>query len=772
MTRYRLYSIIIPAILTLGTAISHPIPAAADTTPSSAAEAPEAPPEAPRPDAAAESDSLLYDTTLDDLVVTARVKLIQNDGAKLTYNVSEDPEAKTNSTLEILRKVPGITVDAEENIKVNGQSSFKIFLNGKEDPMLSGDIKTILKSMPASTIQKIEVISEPGAKYEAEGTGGILNIITETRQSLEGYLANVGLYGNSAALGGYLYGRAKAGKVTASADLSYQNQFITAGNHYTSFTETLNYADPAQYRRTTDGSGLNTGDYLGGSFNLSWEPDTLNLFTVNFSGRRNGFKSDASERMEMTDIADTPVWHLDRIYDTHYSMDGLSAMLSYQRTFGRTDHTLVFSYSYNHSGDSNDSYIHYDDVVNYPDIDYTWSANQRQSDQDSHIFQIDYTNIFSPRHLLEAGGKANLRRASSDYVPLYGQARTELTPDQSARVDMNQYDDIAALYASYTGTYGSWNIRTGLRYEYTHRGIDYRIAPAGYSDFSNHYNDWVPNASVSYSWPTAQNLRAAYQMRISRPGISVLNPYRNTLTPGSVSYGNPDLRSEKSHNISLAYSNYGHALTGSLKATYHFSHNSVTDVIFSTPDLPGVIQTTYANVGRYNNLQFDLSLNWSVTQALNLGLWLNETYTNIKAESGLLKASRAHWSTSLNANADYTFPCRLRLSLYGGYGSPWVDLQSTGTSWYYYSIGLGRSFLRDDRLSVNISLNTLFPTHRSYSWSQESESAYASSTSRYRQWSFGINVSWRFGGLSADVKRTASRIEEESTTSGTNSNKK
>ncbi len=218
MTRYRLYSIIIPAILTLGTAISHPIPAAADTTPSSAAEAPEAPPEAPRPDAAAaaESDSLLYDTTLDDLVVTARVKLIQNDGAKLTYNVSEDPEAKTNSTLEILRKVPGVTVDAEENIKVNGQSSFKIFLNGKEDPMLSGDIKTILKSMPASTIQKIEVISEPGAKYEAEGTGGILNIITETRQSLEGYLANVGLYGNSAALGGYLYGRAKAGKVTAT----------------------------------------------------------------------------------------------------------------------------------------------------------------------------------------------------------------------------------------------------------------------------------------------------------------------------------------------------------------------------------------------------------------------------------------------------------------------------------------------------------------------------------------------------------------------------
>lgn len=769
MTRYRLYSIIIPAALTLGTAITLTASAAADTSASSAAKAPAA--EESRQDAAAESDSLQYDTTLDDLVVTARVKLIQNDGAKLTYNVSEDPEAKTNSTLEILRKVPGVTVDAEENVKVNGQSSFKIFLNGKEDPMLSGDIKTILKSMPASTIQKIEVISEPGAKYEAEGTGGILNIVTATRQSLEGYLANVGVYGNSSSLGGYLYGRAKAGKVTASADLSYQNQFITAGNHYTSWSETVNYADPVQYRRTTDGSGTNTGDYLGGSFNLSWEPDTLNLFTVTFSGRRNGFKSDATERMQMADIADSPVWHIDRIYDTRYTMNGISSMLSYQRTFSRTDHTLVFSYSYNHSGDSNDSYIHYDNVVNYSDIDYAWSSNQRQSRQDSHIFQIDYTNTISPRHLLEAGGKANLRRASSDYSPLYGSRRDELTADQSARVDMNQYDDIAALYASYTGTYGSWNIRTGLRYEYTHRGIDYRLAPDGYSDFSNHYNDWVPNASVSYSWPTAQNLRAAYQMRISRPGISVLNPYRNTLTPGSVSYGNPDLRSEKSHNISLAYSNYGHSLTGSLKATYYFSRNSVTDIIFSSPDLPGVIQTTYANVGRYNNLQFDLSLNWSVTQALNLGLWLNETYTNIKAESELFKASRAHWGTSLNANADYTFPCRLRLSLYGGYGSPWIDLQSTGTSWYYYSIGIGRSFLPDDRLSVNLNLSNLFPTHRTYSWRQQSESAYAGSSSRYRQWNFGISLSWRLGGLSTDVRRTASRIEEETST-GANSNKK
>lgn len=115
---------------------------------------------------------------LGEIVVTGQRKLVESDGATLTYNVDEDPASTTSSVIEMLRKVPMVSVDAEDNIKVKGQSNFKIYLNGKEDPMLSGDPKTILKSMPAASIKKIEVITEPGAKYDAEGTAGILNIVT------------------------------------------------------------------------------------------------------------------------------------------------------------------------------------------------------------------------------------------------------------------------------------------------------------------------------------------------------------------------------------------------------------------------------------------------------------------------------------------------------------------------------------------------------------------------------------------------------------------
>lgn len=215
------------------------------------------------------ADSLsIPDVTLDDIVVTGTKKLIKSDGATLTYSVEEDPEAATNSTLEILRKVPGVTVDANDDIKVNGQSSFKIYLNGREDPMLKGDVKTILKSMPAATIKRIEVISEPGAKYEAEGTGGILNIVTITKQSLSGYLTNLNFYLSSNNSGGSAYARTKVGNVTGSAQVSYNNGRLF--HRYNTYESTIeNLESDINHLQTSSGRSRNSWDYLGGNLNLS-----------------------------------------------------------------------------------------------------------------------------------------------------------------------------------------------------------------------------------------------------------------------------------------------------------------------------------------------------------------------------------------------------------------------------------------------------------------------------------------------------------------------
>ena len=134
--------------------------------------------------------------------------------------MQDDPDSKSNSVLEMLRKVPLVTVDGEDNIKVNGSSSFKIHVNGKPNNMMSNNPKEVLKSMPANTIKYIEVITSPGAKYDAEGIGGILNIVT-VGSGFEGYTATFRGNANNNGVGAGTYAMVKQGKLTVSANYNY-----------------------------------------------------------------------------------------------------------------------------------------------------------------------------------------------------------------------------------------------------------------------------------------------------------------------------------------------------------------------------------------------------------------------------------------------------------------------------------------------------------------------------------------------------------------------
>lgn len=706
------------------------------------------------------------DIILDDFVIETKKKLIQSDGATLTYNVEEDPEAATNSTLEILRKVPGVTVDAEDNVKVNGQSSFKIYLNGREDPMMSGDIKAILKSMPASSIKKIEVISEPGAKYEAEGVGGILNIVTISRQALEGYMANINYNVNKQGMGGSVYARTKINKVTGSANVNYSNGRLF--HHYSdSHGEYENFNSDSQHLRVTDSRNRNGWDYIGGNINLSWEPDTLNLFTIGANIRSNTWGSKSEQTVTMYDIDMNKSWGMVRNTVPDGIWRGGSAQVSYQHTFRKPGHNIIATYSFEYGKDANNSEIYTTDIYGEPDYVFPYTNSISGSHSDRHIFQLDYVNPFNKSHTLEAGAKGTFYTDHGDSAPWYGTTAEDAAIDESQHVKLNQFRDIFALYASYSGNYGNkWTTRIGLRYEYTHTGIRYKIG--NFQDFTTILNDLVPNASLTYKFNDMSNLRFAYQMRISRPGLGVLNPYRNLTTPGVVSYGNPDLKSEKNHGMSVAYSNYGGKLNGSFKVSYNYSGNSITDIIFSQN---GLLNTTFANVGSINRVDFQLNLNWNVTNMLNFSLWLSENYVHMQAESELLKAKRVNWQTYLNLNGDYRLPCKIRISAYGGFGTPWADLQSKGSSWYYYGVGLSRSFLKEDALTINLSTQNFAPAYRQSSWTQVSETARIYSSYRFSQWGFGFGISWRFGGLKSDVKRTNAVIESEDVSNGGGGNK-
>lgn len=694
-------------------------------------------------------------TDLEDFVIVEHKKLVQSDGATLTYNVTEDPEAGSSNILEILRKVPGVTVDAEDNVKVNGQSSFKILKNGHEDPMLKGDLKTVLKSIPAASIKKIEVISEPGAKYEAEGVGGILNIVTDKNTDLSGFMTQVSAWLNSRHAGGYVNGRVKMNKVMLDATVNYNNGDIWP-RYNTNTRETEDLTGGPNHLMRSDSRSKNGWNYTGANINMSWEPDTLNLFTFSGYCSNNNWNNKGSENRAMYGPDMATIWKLRRDYRSEGSYNGLGFSVSYQHTFGREDHTLVASYEYDYGWQRmKDDYRI--ETLEGTVSETPFSMNKENSGYGTHVLQIDYSNQLDKHNLLEAGAKINLNPSDSDKRPYFGSDYADAVVNENMRVDMRQFKDIYALYSSWSGSFDKWNVKAGVRYEHTRMGLKYRIGD--YPDFTTRLDDVVPNAALSYNFTQASNLRMAYQMRISRPGLWSLNPYVNVLTPGQISYGNPDLESQKSHNVSLSYSNYEGKFSGSAKINYRYVANMVTDIIFMKDN---ILNSTYANVGKSHSFGAEINGDWNITSKLRWSLYFSTDYSYMRADSEMLKASNHGWQFYANSNINYTMPGKVRLSAYGGFYTPWLDLQSKGSeNGYYYGLGASRSFLKDDALTLQLSLNNILPTHRSSGYTQSDESARITSHSRYSQWNVGFNISFRFGGLKANVKRTAANIEKE-----------
>lgn len=702
------------------------------------------------------------DKTLDEFTVVARRKLISSDGATLTYDVEQDPVAQTSSTLDMLRHVPMVTVDAQDNVKVNGQSNFKIYINGKEDPMLKGDVSTVLKSMPASTIKKVEVITEPGAKYEAEGTGGILNIITTGKSSVEGYLANISLNAYNQGVGGSVYAMTKVNKVTASVQGNYMHSSLRRHLDATGDTEYIGN-ESLNHQLTSTRQEMTPYHFGSLNANVAWEPDTLNLFTVGFNWGSYGSKKNNESAVSMIDAVGNQVSGYRRADTLEESSDWMSLTASYQHTFHKEGHHLIGSYIFDRGSGKNNSETFTYDILGLT-IDYPWRNRIDDSHYYKHSLQLDYANPFNEHHLLEAGFKGSWRPDKGNSGQGYGLSQTSILPDANQDLRVTQFQDIMAIYASYTGNYGKWNVKAGVRYEHTRMGMNYHTP--GYEDFTTYLNDVVPNAALTYKFGDAANLRLAYQMRIERPSLSQLNPFRNTMTIGQVSYGNPNLDSAHANSLSLSYSNYGGAVSGQVSVQYSQTDNNIEQ--YSFLDDANTITETYANIGHYRSTTLSGNLQWTPAVNLQLGVSGAVSYDDYRADSPNLHASNTGFEGYFNANADYTFPFDLRLSGYGGWGSPWIGLQTAGGSgWYYYGLGLSRSFLKEKRLNVNLMLSNLIPAHRTGT----SDSAYTGvkyhQTYTYSQWAVGVSISYRLGSLSARVRTTDTNLDTETGSTGT-----
>lgn len=231
--------------------------------------------------------------------IVAQKPLVKADIDKITYDIEEDPDSKTNNILEMLRKVPMVTVDGDGNIKVNGSSGFKVYVNGRPNSMMSNNPKEVLKSMPASSIKKVEVITNPGPKYDAEGVGGILNIVT-VGKGIEGYTVTTNGGVSNADVDAGMYATVKQGKLTVSGTYSY-NYYDGRNSHgdYSSlFTGDPSTPSASNRYATSDSRSYNHSH--SGNFEASYDVDTLRLVTASFGIWTNRSHSHSLARRNAT----------------------------------------------------------------------------------------------------------------------------------------------------------------------------------------------------------------------------------------------------------------------------------------------------------------------------------------------------------------------------------------------------------------------------------------------------------------------------------------
>lgn len=694
-------------------------------------------------------------TELEEVSVVAQRPLVKVEIDKLTYSTKDDPEATTSSVLDILRKVPLVTVDGDDNIQLKGSSSFKIYLNGKPSNMITSNPSQVLKSMPANSIKDIEVITDPGAKYDAEGVGGIINIITDKRVD-EGYSGSVGGNGDTfGGWGGNAYLSLKYGKFGFTGNGSYYQHKMPES---TSKSIREEFAPSLENTLTQDGISTNKGGGLYFNTQLSYEPDTLNLFNVSVGRYGGNFNSLSTN--EARSIGAREFYYL-QSNNSKGTYGSINASADYQRSFKKKGELLTASYRFEKDPNDNEFESIYEDVTG--DDFYYPKGYRQKSINDAggieHTAQVDYVNPISTKHNIEVGAKYIFRDNSSrgDNTFLNPELNgTSWQEDLARKNDLDHTQRIFSGYAGYAFKASKFGFKVGLRGENTNQNILFMTSEDD-SEVKTNFFDVVPSAAFSYQLGMTKTLRWGYNMRISRPGIWYLNPYINDSDPNNIRYGNPNLDAEQTHNFNVTFGSFGPKLSLNATASYSFSENAISPFIFIDED--GVTNNTYSNIGKNQSVRLNGYTSWTPIQLIRLTLNGNLSYVDLQStiDSNLKNSG---FSGGGFAGLTLTFPKDFRVNAHGGMFSQGISLQTKGSTFYFYSLGATKSLL-NKKLDISFNVNSPFHKNRKFSSTTTGEgfTNYFEAIRPMR--SARLSVTYRFGDLKQSVKRVSRTISNE-----------
>jgi ferric enterobactin receptor len=693
--------------------------------------------------------------SLQNVTIIGDKPIIESKIDKIVYNASNDITSQGGAAIDVLKKVPQVTVDIDGNVELQGNSNIRFLINGKPSSVFGNSLSDALASIPASQIKSIEAITNPGAKYDSQGTGGIINIILQDSK-MKGINGNVNLTGgtrwenasvnfnmrhNNFGVNAYF-----GGNTVIKSKVPYtQNRitYDTIGDRIT----TLSQDGLSDFER----HGLRSG--IGFDWDISKNDNITGSLGYNQFGNHSTGITDQEELIKnLSDSLLTDIYTV-RNSENRSKISSFDWSLDYKKKFKKEGQELDILYNASHGT----PYGNYMQTQSYLEQSspYIGQSSINPGNDDETEISVDYVHPVTENFKIETGIKSVFQRLHSIAdVSVYNPSGDLFVHDPlqsyDSKYDMNVY---AGYLSANFKLFHFLDVKSGVRYEFT----DVTINNPNTSVPS--YGTLVPTVILSHNFDKTHSLKLAYSKRIERPEYRDLNPFVNLSDPYNITTGNPYLKPEIGNNFELGY-NASFKKGGNLSVslierinTHDIKQitNYYPEYIIGDSTYANVSVTTRQNVGEEYNTGVSASGSYPVTKHLNMRA--NVMLTHRYSVSNLSTANiPTGFRARLNMNATYQLPKDLVIEFFGMYSAPSQNIQGKVPQFFIYNFAFRKMFW-DKKGSLGITLTNPFSKYIDQVTTISTENYVSRSVRQLPFRSFGINFTYKFGKLEFSKKK-------------------
>lgn len=680
---------------------------------------------------------------LDAVEITEQRSLTEVKVDKIVFNAEQDASISGGDATEVLRKVPLLSVDFDGNVSLRGSQNLRILINGKPSGMFSSNVADALKMIPADEIKQVEVITTPSAKYDAEGAGGIINIITK-KKTADGYSGSV-----SASVGN------RQNNATASLN-GARGRFGMNGNgsvFYSSPVDALSTFTRIDeingQERIYDQEGTTRNSRLGfrGTAGAFYDFNAYNSINTSFSTRGFGFNSDGFQDGELIDPIFNQGYTFRRDAAGINGRSGYDWSTDYNKKFEEKDRE--FSIAFQLSGDQNvaDNTI----VQSFSNTDFLRDELiQNDGDNLETTIQADYVHPLPNAMKLEVGAKTVLRNIDSDYEYSVLNGSSYVVDDFRSN-SFNYNQNVVAGYVSMNFLVAKkFSVVAGVRYERT--SISGAFDDGEQSVNPDPYQNILPNLIISRSLKNFQTIKLSYNQRIQRPSLTYINPFQNSVDSLNIQVGNPSLTPEIVHQIDFSYNTFIKGF-GIFSSLYYKNTQDIIQQLLAIDD-NGVGFNTFENVGINNSFGLNLFTTKNVNAFTVRGGFNLGTFNYSSQLEEVTVTNPTGFEYNVNFGGTVNLPKDFKIDFFGFLRSPRFTIQGKQPNFSIYGMGVKKEFPKI-KASLGIRLIEPFNEYKFFDSSQSGDGFSLESSFGIPFRSIGVSFDYRFGNMKFKERKSS-----------------